>query len=78
MKENFDHLYPPEKKMKPSERITLTSFLLGLVVCAGVWFFFPAAPWWVYIAIVIGALFAGGRAIEDAARDKVARQVLDQ
>lgn len=78
MKENFDHLAPPEKKMKPSERITLISFLLGLVVCAGVWFFFPDAPWWAYIVIVIGSLLAGSGAIEGAARDKVARQVLDQ
>lgn len=78
MKENFDHLSPPEAKMKPSERIALTSFLAGLVLCAGVWFFFPSAPWWLYVAIVVGALLAGSGMIEGAARDKVARQVLDQ
>ncbi|MBX3588836.1 MAG: hypothetical protein KF796_19565 [Ramlibacter sp.] len=64
--------------MKTSDRITLWTLAIGVAACVGVYVLYPGAHWAWYVGIGLGTLIGIPKAIENAARDKVARQIVDQ
>lgn len=64
--------------MKTTDKITLTVLAVGIGLCLALYMMFPGTHWGVYVGLLIGTCLAIPKAIEGAARDKVARQVLDQ
>lgn len=63
--------------MKKSDIVMLTTAGIGLTTGIAVWLAFPGTPWYIYLGMGIGVLIAIPKAVENVARQKTAKQILD-
>ena len=67
-----------DSRMKKSDSIVLTTAGIGIASGIAIFYFFPDTPWYVYVGVGVGTLLAIPKSLEDEAKQKLAKKILDE